>query len=280
MTLQKWMLPGDLAPGDAKSLGSSWEGLSLHHITSRDEPLFDVAFGALWAEFGHVAEIEEPEVLAKRMAWNSDVFSDGACMQYCLMLATRGEEFVAVRDHTAMLLEDEPGATVHLSHNLVAPSWRRSGIAGWMRALPITTARSLLARHGRPSNSPITLVGEMESFDADRESSLVRLKAYEHAGFRKVDPRGVHYQQPDFRPAQQIDLDGTVRPLSLDLVIRRVGHEEDDVISGSEVMRIVRSLYKMYGRSFRAKDMAIVEATLADYPDADAAIRLLPPTCP
>ena len=134
------MIPEHLAPGDARSLEGDWADMELHRITSPENPFFEMAFGALSAEFGDAGEMEQESVIARRMQWMPDQMINGASMQYALQLVTRRGVFVAVRDHTVIILESEPGAVVHLSHNLVAPEWRRSGIAGWMRALTVATA--------------------------------------------------------------------------------------------------------------------------------------------
>lgn len=278
MMLQPWMIPTDLAPGDSKSLERDWSDVELHRIESTEDPLFDVAFGALWSEFGAIGEVEQADVLGLRMLWDPAQVIDGCAMRYRMMLVLSGGKFVAVRDQTAILLEDEPGAVVHLSHLLVAPEWRRTGIAGWLRALPITTARSVLAARKRPAESPITLVGEMEHPDSAKPATQVRLAAYERAGCKKVDPSRVGYLQPDFRAHHEIDLGGGPKPIPLCLIIRKVGREDEDFVTGAEVRRIARSLYKMYGRGFRTKDMEPLHASLENYPAPDEKIPLIPPT--
>ncbi|MFZ4775189.1 MAG: hypothetical protein ACOYM3_07505 [Terrimicrobiaceae bacterium] len=278
MKLQPWMIPADLAPGDAKSLQRDWSDVELHRIESTADLLFPVAFGALWSEFGAIGEIEQPDVLGLRMGWDPARMVDGCAMRYRMMLLTSGGKFAAVRDHTAILLEDEPGVVVHLSHNLVAPEWRRTGLAGWLRALPVTTARTLLSLQNRPPDSPITLVGEMEHPNVSDPATLVRLAAYEKAGCKKVDPSRVGYLQPDFRAHHEIDRTGGPEPIPLCLIIRKVGRENDGHITGAEVRRIARSLYKMYGTGFRTKDMEVVHDSLEGYPQPEENIPLLPPT--
>lgn len=280
MNLQPWMIPADLAPGDAKSLQRDWSNLDLHRIESTGDPHFDAAFGALWSEFGAAGEIEQAEVLGMRMKWDPSQAVDGCSLCYQLLLVTSGGKFAAVLDQTAIVCEGEPGALVHLSHNLVAPEWRRTGLAGWLRALPVTTARMALAARHLPTDSPITLVGEKEHPDASDQATLVRLVAFEKAGFKKIDPSRVGYLQPDFRAHHEIDLRGGPQPLPLCLTIRKVGWEDEGFVTGEEVRRIVRSLYKMYGRGFRAKDMEAVHASIEGYPAPDEIIPLLPPTAP
>ena len=278
MNLQPWMIPKHLAPGDAKSLEGDWAGMELHRITSAEDPFFEMAFGALCAEFGDAGEMEQASVIARRLQWLPEQLINGASMQYALQLVTHAGEFVAVRDHTVIILESEPRAVVHLSHNLVAPEWRRSGIAGWMRALPVATAMDSLQSLRLPITSPITLIGEMEHFDPTRSATLVRLAAYEKAGFKMVDPSRVSYLQPDFRDPSEIDLSSGPQPLPLTLMLRRIGREAEDFVGGAEILHGVKALYKMYASEFRAADMHQVYESLKAYPASRDRIPLKPPT--
>lgn len=278
MNLQPWMIPEHLAPGDARSLEGDWADMELHRITSPEDPFFSQAFGALSAEFGDAGEMEQASVIARRMQWLPEQMINGASMQYALQLVTRRGEFVAVRDHTVIILESEPGAVVHLSHNLVSPDWRRSGIAGWMRALPVATAMDSIQTLRLPSASPVTLVGEMEHFDPTRSATLVRLTAYEKAGFKMVDPELVSYLQPDFRDPAEIDISSGPQPLPLTLMLRRIGREAEGFVSGAEILHNVKALYKMYASEFRSADMYQVYESLKNYPAAGARIPLKPPT--
>jgi hypothetical protein len=278
LMLQDWMIPGDLAPGDAKSLQRNWAGLQARCIESPDDSGFDAAFGALWAEFGANAEIEQPTVIARRLTWNGDKLSGGWSLRYRLMLFRMHGKFAAVRDHTAIVGEPVRGAIVHLSHSLVAREWRRTGLAGWLRALPITTARECLAAQKLSLQTPITLVGEMKFLDRNVPSTFGRLKAYESAGYLMVDPRRIAYLQPDFRASEEIDLCGGPRPVPLALIVRRVGRETELTISGAEVRGIAEALYRIYAETFRRRDMASLIERLKDYPAPDEVIDLLPPT--
>jgi hypothetical protein len=276
--LQDWMIPSDLAPGDMKSLERDWSGIELHRIESADDPEFDVAFGVLWAEFGRRSEVEQPTVLLKRLRWNGDRLIRGYALRYRLVLLKSRGRIAAVRDHTAIIRSEIEGAIVHLSHNFIAPEWRRTGLAGWLRALPIQSARNCLAEQRRSPTEPITLVGEMKPLDRDDPASYTRLKAYEKAGFLLIDPRKVPYLQPDFRAPDEIDLTGGSKPLPLVLIVRRVGRENELAISGAETLRIIEGLYRLYGETFRQCDMAPVLSNMAKYPAPDEVIALLPPT--
>ncbi len=272
------MIPSDLAPGDAKSLERDWPDVELRRITSPDAPDFDMAFGALWAEFGASAEIEQPGILARRMAWDGGSMNEGCALRYRMLMIVAAGKLAAVRDHTAIVQEGAEGAVVHLSHNLVMPEWRRTGLAGWLRALPVQTARRALAAQGRSESEPIVLVGEMEHPEPGNPASLVRLKAYEKAGHWKVDPARVNYLQPDFRAPEEIDASGGPRPIPMGLVIRRVGRESETTVTGTEVRAIASALYRMYAAGFRPADMRPLFAALENYPDPEESIRLVPPT--
>jgi hypothetical protein len=278
LMLQDWMNPADLAPGDMKSVERDWSGIELQRVESSEDPGFDVAFGALWAEFGANSEVEQSTILSRRLHWNGDRLVGGCALRYRLILLGSAGKLAAVRDHTAIVRERIEGAIVHLSHNLIAPKWRRTGLAGWLRALPIQTARNCLAAQQRSPDSPITLVGEMKFLDRSDPATFVRLKAYEKAGFLMIDPRKINYLQPDFRAPDEIDLGGGPKPLSLALIVRRVGREKELTISGAETLNIAEALYQMYAATFRQRDMAPLAASLQRYPSPDEAIDLLPPT--
>jgi hypothetical protein len=256
-------LPSDLAPGDSKSAALDLSTFEVHRIRSIEDPWFEPAYEELWAEFGAKGEMELRETLAAR-------FRLAPGMIYEVVFVRQHGAFAAVRDHTVIPTEAE--TVVHLSHNLVAPEFRRSGLAGWMRAFPVLSAREF-----RP-DAPITLAAEMEHDDGTDPDRAIRLRAYERAGFMKVDPARVAYHQPDFRSAAAIDAaGGAASPIPFLLLLRRVGREGEKTISGGEVRRVVRALYRMYGAQFRAKDMAHPALDLSSYPPEDAVLSLLPP---
>lgn len=276
MKLQPWMIPADLAPGDAKSLEKDWTPVQFYRISTPEHPLFDAAYQHLWDQFGPIFEVETREVLLKRLDW----FREYRDLIYEMGLVMSGHDFVGVRDHSAILIEchKKPAVVVHMSHNLVAPAWRRTGIAGWLRALPVDTAHQCLLANQKPVDSPVTLAGEMEYPDPEIEATLIRLKAYEKAGYLVIDPAKVKYYQPDFRTAEEIDRTGGARPLPFLLVIRRVGRESEIHVTGAEVKAVVGGLYRMYGKDFREQDMAPLLKQLETYPADAEEIPLLKPS--
>ena len=262
------LTPDLLAPGDQKSAALDPAEFTWTQIRSIADPLFETAYATLWSEFGATHEMERREVLAAR-------FTQDPSMRYEMVLAQKSGIVAAIRDHTAIWFEGE--VVVHLSHLLVAPEWRRSGLAGWMRAASLLTARKLATERSLP-NAAITLVGEMEYDDGSDPRRAVRLTAYERAGFRKIDPAAVRYFQPDFRAPSEIDATGGARPLPFQLIIRQVGRETARTISGAKVRRIVRALHTMYAAQFRPQDMAHPSLSPSQYPGDEAEVALVAPT--
>jgi GNAT superfamily N-acetyltransferase len=274
------LLSADLAPGDGKAAELNCRDLEIARICSSRDPLFAPAYERLWMEFGHHHTVEPREVIIQRLGWHPVTMLENCWLRYEMILVRREGQFVAVRDHTAIVTRRRrgPEAVVHLSHVLVDAAWRRTGLAGWLRTWPLQTARTCLMAAGFSADSPLTLVAEMEHADPQFPERSIRLQAYEKAGFKKVDPRRVNYLQPDFRPPEEIDAGGGPQLLPFALILRRVGREEQRVIRGAEVREIVECLYRMYGAGFRSKDMTVAWQSLNEYPAAEAEIPLLAPT--
>jgi GNAT superfamily N-acetyltransferase len=273
-------IPADLAGGDKKALELNYRDFHIARICSTDHLLFDLAFERLWAEFGSHHTMESREVISRRLGWHPATAIGNYWLRYEMILVQRENQFAAVRDHTAIVATGRgaPNAVVHLSHVLVDPQWRRTGLAAWLRAWPLQTARTCLVSAGFPPTTPITLIAEMEHPDPEFPERMIRLKAYEKAGFKKLAPSQVNYLQPDFRPPAEIDAAGGPQPLPFGLIVRRVGREQEDMMHGEEVREMVECLYTMYGAGFRKGDMASVWNTLDDYPADEAKVPLVMPT--
>jgi GNAT superfamily N-acetyltransferase len=221
-------IPADLAPGDAWAQRFDASSMRVRRIRSAADPSFGVAYDRLWREFGERDEMEARAVIASRLAWDPARPIGGYRYLYEILVVERGDEIVALRDHTAIAPAEVSGSSVevlvHLSHVLIEPRWRGQGLAGWLRAFPLQAARECAAASGGSAGS-ITLVAEMEAAEEADPATLRRLASYGAAGFRMIDPARVHYAQPDFRAAAAIDAEG-VRPLPLALLVRRVGRED------------------------------------------------------
>lgn len=274
MIAQRHLRNSDLAPGDLRSHTFDWTGFRFIEVTDAHDPDFERLYHFLNADFGPKGEMETPEILRERLRWAGKIRPGGRRFAYRMLGLEKDGKIAAGRDHTVVVTpEPNPRACVHLSHVLVDPRWRRTGLAGWLRAFPVHDARSLCLQSDLSAKTPITLVAEMEPFD--RADQYARLKAYSRAGFRRVDPGKVPYFQPDFRPPAEIDAAGGPRPLPFWLMVRQVGNEHDTVITGLEVRRIVDALYSMYAFGFRKTDMAPLFKILEnDYPSPNEEIAL------
>jgi hypothetical protein len=273
------MTIADLAPADLRSHEFDFTGFSSTQLTTPMHPRFEMAYQALWNEFGAANEMEERDVIAARMQWLPESPVDGYAMLYAMTAFLHNDGLAAVRDHTSIV--DVNDATrpviVHLSHVLIADQFRGTGLAGWMRALPIRSARECLSRAQLPSRQ-ITLVAEMEAPLAGDAGRLRRLTAYEKVGFTKLDPSVVHYRQPDFRTPAAIDAGGGAKPVPLQLVIRRVGREREATVDAAEVAGMIDALHAMYARTFRESDMASLRSDLDCLPPAGTPVALIPPS--
>lgn len=259
----------DLAPGDAASRRYDWTGLRLVRVDAVDHPCFARAYDRLWREFGHRNEMETRDVIARRLAEPMRRAGDRV-LHYQLLVVLAGDEPIAVRDHTAIAGRDS--VVVHLSHVVVEPPHRGTGLAGWLRALPLQAARAVA-----PAARRVTLVAEMEHPDGVTPDVTARLRSYGRAGFRMVDPTLAPYLQPDFRPPAAIDAT-SVQPVELALILRLVGDEDASTIRGAELRDLVAALYTMYA-SVGTPDahMAPLWARLAAFPPDHAAVPLRPP---
>lgn len=259
-----------LAPGDGRSATLSVSDFVWTRIRGTDDPAFERAYAVLWAEFGEAHEMETREVVAER-------FRLGSRFRYEMLLVEKDGAVCAVRDHTAVWMDGS--VVVHLSHVYVVPEQRRTGLAGWLRAAPIVTARELAADCG-DAKADITLVGEMEYDDGSDPRRAIRLAAYEKAGYRKIDPGEVDYHQPDFRTPSDIDASGGPVPIPFQLIVRRVGREMESSIDGIEVRKLVAALFAIYGAQFRVADMQHALLNTERLPAPGKTVALVAPTRP
>ncbi len=275
-------LAQDLAPGDQRALQEDWSGFTLERVAGQADAAFAEGFDRLWAEFGHRGEMERREVIAGRLSWDPARPGEGPALLYEMALIKRDGVLVAVRDHTAILARRLDGGfeaevVVHLSHVLVDPVWRGSGIVAWMRALPLQAARRCRATATGSEEGPVTLVAEMEPDDATAPDVRRRLRSYARACFRVADPAALVYGQPDFRAPAEIDRTG-VQPVPLWLVLRRVGREEEASMPAADLQSLVSALESMFAVHVAPRHMEVVRAGNRIVPDASGLVALCEPT--
>jgi GNAT superfamily N-acetyltransferase len=273
----------DLAPGDRSAAERASDDLRVCRVRDAAAADFELAYARLWNEFGPLGEMEVRGVIAERLAWDPARPVGRSALAYELLVLRRAGVLAAVRDHTAVVRLDAgarpaPGpVVVHLSHAFVVPEQRGTGLAAWLRALPLQAARRCAAAAGCAPDAPIVLVAEMEGPDPARPARMARLRSYERAGFRKVDPLAAPYAQPDFRTAEVL-ADATPRPIPLALVLRRVGREHEDEMPARELAAVVDAIYAVYGVHVPAPALGPLRAAAGEWTARQPSFRLLPPT--
>jgi len=285
MTHDPILRPEDLAPGDRQATSGAFDDVRVHRVRDANDADFDVAYGRLWREFGPRGEMETRRVIGERLDWDPARPLPHAALAYELLVLRRGDgTLAAVRDHTAVVRRSPQGAPpagpviVHLSHALVEPSQRGSGLVRWLRALPVQTARRCGRAAGLGDDAPIVLVAEMEPPDTGRDRMRgVRLRSYERAGFLKIDPASAPYLQPDFRSPEELGTRAPT-PVPLSLVVRRVGREHETGLPAAEVEAIIESIYAVYAVHTPAAALDPLRAEAAGWLARAHSFRLLPPT--
>lgn len=273
----------DLAPGDQKVAERDWSDLQVRRIADPSNPDFELVYERLWSEFGGLGEMERRAVIGERLAWDPTESRSGFALAYEMLLLRRGGEVAALRDHSAVVRLDasgrpQPGpVVVHLSHAFVVPAHRGSGLAAWLRALPLQLARRTAALAGCEPDLPIVLVAEMEPRDPDHPARMARLRSYERAGFQLVDPSEAPYAQPDFSAPEQWTT-AAPRSISLGLVLRRVGRESETTMPAEELRAVIEAIYAVYGVHVPAAALDPLRDAMRAYTSRPAPFRLLPPT--
>jgi hypothetical protein len=175
-----------------------------------------------------------------------------------------------VRDCFVTIDPESRRVVVLLSHVLVLPPARRTGLAALLRAVPIALARAAATKLGVTAPR-ITLFGEMETVVPEERDTVIRYVAYGRAGFRAVDPRVMPYAQPDFG-----EFEGRGTPVPLVPVVRLVGQESREYLSGREALAMMRHLRAIHDRHCDLAHVADLNASICARVREDVNVPLLP----
>ncbi|HMV69447.1 MAG TPA: hypothetical protein PKA64_21575, partial [Myxococcota bacterium] len=205
-----------------------------------DRASFDAGWRALDAEFGRNEEIEPRETLEAWFDAGSLSPSGAPIVAFYHMILARDVDgaLAGVRDCFVTVDPIARRAVVLLSHAVVFPAWRRTGLAALLRAAPVGLARRALGVDGE-----ILLVAEMEAVEPHDRASVIRLLSYGRAGFSVVSPEALPYAQPDFGAAARL---GGPVPLPFLPVVRLVGAEAASSLSRSQVQAIIDHLHAVH----------------------------------
>jgi 4-aminobutyrate aminotransferase / (S)-3-amino-2-methylpropionate transaminase len=219
---------------------------------------FALAYGELLREFGPQDEIEREETLRAWYAAGSLSPPDEPIKaHYHLLMAFDGDGRLAgVRDCFTTVDVAARRAVVLLSHSLVLPAWRRTGLAALLRTAPVTLANDALRE--ACGGGEVLLAAEMEMVQAKDRASVIRLLAYSKAGYRVIPPHILPYAQPDFTDFTRSSADP--KPLPFLALIRQVGEEERTTVSRERVAAVVRHLQAIHRCHCRPADLVPIAA--------------------
>jgi len=227
------------------------------NVEDPDDPDFGTAFEILWGAFGPVGEMEHKEVIAEWLRENSlEVTPSGTFMKYFLIVAKDREGNVRGARDGMILLNPEYApdlCVVYLAHIYMLPQARGTVMSYWLRIAPVEIAMQYISdlheegkiklplpdKPGRYFGMQIDLVAEMEYFTPEERLSWQRILFYGRGGFDVIDPRHFPFQQPDFRPPEEIARTGAI-PLPFMLLVRRLGRERSAMLPIREAMAITR----------------------------------------
>lgn len=257
------------------------ETLKTHIITSSDDLLFDRAYAVLNDYFGSRNEMETRDVIISRFSWRADeVINDFSMLYQLAYITDEHDTLAAVGDYSVIVNHSAchkgQAVVVHLSHIWVNPKKPGRGIVKHLMHSLTTDAAKLAIKTAKlTSEQPITLVGEVEPYEAGNEERIRRIKVFLYNGLRLVDPANIQYFQPDFRPAADIAVEQKSMPVQLSLMIRRVDRESADTTDALEIKHIVNCLYHMYAQGLSAKAIEDAYLTLKAYPLDATPVALL-----
>lgn len=248
--------PADIHPGERpeKVLGA----LDRYRLEGiQDEAGFHRVYDRLWITFGGATgELESRETLLRWFRGHGALPGERLSASYhAVEVRDEGGALAGVRDCFVTLDPDTADAVVLLSHSLVEPAHRRSGVAALLRTVPVGLARARGARR-------VTLVAEMEPVRPMDRDSVVRFVAYGRGGFRVLDPSLFPYAQPDFRDLDALGV--APRPIPFLLVVRPVGRETAPHLPAEEVIALLDHLQVVHRSHCRPDDLAALRAFPVD----------------
>ncbi len=267
--------PGDIGPSEnGLKVADALERFTVEKVV--DLPAFYEGYALLEAQFGPVGEIERREVLERWFQEGTLSPPEDAFQAHYHMAIARDRDgrIAGVRDCFCAVQPELGRVVVLLSHSLVFPEWRRTGISALLRAVPVPLARRDAHRFGveRPE---ILLIAEMDPVEPTVPASLVRLMAYGRGGFAIVPPWKLPYAQPDFRDLEA--LAEAARPLPLMWVVRQVGAESAGVLAWEKAVSILDGLRAIHTPAVSGPQLAEIRAhALGRKVDSEDAISLIP----
>jgi GNAT superfamily N-acetyltransferase len=218
-----------------------------------DRAQFEEGFALLHLQFGPLGEMEREEVLSAWFDRGSLSPPDARVPARYHMLLARDEHgtIAGVRDLWVTPDRARNRVLVVLSHSLVLPPYRRSGVASLLRAVPVALARAALP------GAAIMICAEMDMVRPDDRDAIVRLVAYGRAGFRAIPPEVIGYAQPPFG-----EWTDDARPIPMIAIVRVVGSETSPTIPLQLARAFVEHYHAVQDCHCDPRQMAAVRANV------------------
>lgn len=231
---------------------------TLRAVTQPDSAAFDEAYRAMDAFFGPRGEIERRETLQGLVREPDRVGHDGLQIHYHLVTAhDENGDLAGARDCFVTVSEARRVCLVFLSHALVLPAYRRTGLAVILRSMPATLGRAAIKEtFGADRAADLLLAAEMEPVDPTDPDTVVRLLAYGRSGFSVIAPDHLPYLQPDFRDLAALGV--PARPIPLMPVVRWVGNEDRVEVPNRLAMAFDRHIHGVHGLFVDAAQMQVL----------------------
>jgi hypothetical protein len=175
---------------------------------------------------------------------------DGRFVAYHLLVCRDADGALAGARDCFVIRQGEGPWVVLLSHVLIGPAWRRSGLGALLRAAPVALLRAAGAQDGDER----VLAAEQELIDPADEASIVRQLAYGRAGFSALNPQVFPYAQPDFRPHAVAAADP--KPVPMMLTLRRLGLESADEAPAALAWAVLDAFDTIHGEHCLPGDLA------------------------
>lgn len=273
----------------------SIETLQKFHIS---EPQFGSedlkeSYRLLCEYFGEKGQMDSWEVFQQQLK-EDEIEDTHPFRSKIVLIKDHNNQIVSIREHNMIYLEDH--IICLMSHSWIREGFRGIGLGEILRAIPVLDARKFAVDVSK-SDARIIIVGEMESPPPHEVIFRINEKIIQNNGDKKIltkyekdlldkhirhryhktfkIPIGIRYIQPDLRTTKEIDESGA-KPAGqpMLLLLRRIGHENANFMSGKELRVIVMAMLEVYEY---LDQRAITELSdiLSSYPSDSAQVPLV-----
>jgi len=246
-----WKHRHDLvSPGEqARAAEFNLDDIEIERIDSPAHPRFSEAYQTLADYFSPRRQIEGADLLRRRLSAPSLALTRGWSARYEMIALLRNGRIIGVRDHVFFAGPHAARQTpIYQAHIFVVPASRGTGIAAWLRALPLISA-TWWQQQGQLTLSRPLLVAEIDRPRAPDERAARVLRGYVRAGYGLLPP-DIEYLQPDIPEKPTGDAPGACATTPMHLALRFVGSEMVEPRTGEEIARAIEALYSLHETEF------------------------------